>query len=269
MITRKVLMPLFACLITVCVMGQRSFELPLWEKGQISDTDYAEPHVYCYLPAEPNGKAVVACPGGAYTGLAMEHEGKGFASLLNGQGYALIVLKYRLPAGRCNVPSEDAKQAMRIVRSHAAEWGIRKVGIMGSSAGGHLASTLATHYVDSITRPDFQVLLYPVITMDLKHTHLGSREALLGKTPSSELVALYSNELHVPDNAPPAFIVVPSGDTCVPVYNSLQYAQSLVDKGVPVTLHMYEDGYHGFGCNRGYADYDQWIGEMMYWLGKQ
>lgn len=256
-------------LISLSVGAQRSFELPVWNEGQCKDADYGVARLYCYLPEVPNGKAIVACPGGAYMGLAIDHEGKNFAPLLNKAGYALFVLKYRLPAGRYTVPMADAEQAMRIVRSHAKEWGINKVGIMGSSAGGHLASTLATHYKDSLTRPDFQVLLYPVITMDEKYTHMGSRNALLGNNPTSQLVAEYSNELHVPDKAPEAFIVLSSGDLAVPVYNSLQYAQALVNKGVLVDLHMYEGGYHGFGYSTSYADHDQWIGELMYWLNKQ
>lgn len=267
--TKKILIALSLLLATIGVGAQRSFELPVWNEGESADADCAVARLYCFLPDVPNGKAIVACPGGAYMGLAMDHEGRNFAPLLNKEGYALFVLKYRLPAGRYTVPMADAEQAMRIVRSHAKEWGINKLGIMGSSAGGHLASTLATHYKDSITRPDFQILLYPVITMNAKFTHTGSRNALLGPNPSQELVNEYSNELHVPNKAPEAFIVLSSGDKAVPVYNSLQYAQALVDKGVLTDLHMYEGGYHGFGYSESYTEHFQWINELLYWLKKR
>ncbi|MGN1214339.1 MAG: alpha/beta hydrolase, partial [Bacteroidaceae bacterium] len=183
--------------VMVEAMAQKSFELPVWQAGECGDTDSGDARLYCYLPEVANGKAIIICPGGGYKYLAMDHEGHQFAPLLNKEGMAVFVLKYRMPEGRYEVPFADAAQAMRIVRAHAKEWGIKKVGIMGSSAGGHLATTLATHYTDTITRPDFQVLLYPVVTMNEKYTHKGSRDNLLGKEQTQELVDKYSNELHV------------------------------------------------------------------------
>lgn len=249
--------------------AQKSFELPVWQSGECVDADCVDARLYCYLPEVANGKAMVICPGGAYEFLAMDHEGHQFAPLLNKEGMAVFVLKYRMPKGRHEVPFADVAQAMRIVRAHAKEWGIKKVGIMGSSAGGHLASTLATHYADSITRPDFQVLLYPVVTMNEKYTHKGSRDNLLGKNQTQELVDKYSNELHVPDNAPEAFIVLSSADKVVVPYNSLQYAQALINKNIKTDLHIYEGGYHGFGYNTSYTEHKQWINELLYWLRKR
>ncbi len=245
-----------------------SFKVNLWNEGEISDPDYNEAVLHCFLPDKPTGKAVIACPGGAYLYLCMTYEGCDFAPILNKEGIALFVLQYRLPKGRSTVPLADARQAMRYVRSHAEEWGIKEVGIMGSSAGGHLASTLATHIIDDETRPDFQILLYPVVSMQDGVTHKESRLALLGNNPTQELKDEYSNEMCVTKFTPRAFIVLASGDRGVIPKNSLDYAEALVANGVDVDLHMYEGGYHGFGCRTDYSEHDQWLGELLYWLKK-
>lgn len=266
---KKTLSLIFLSLLLAApCMGQQAFKVNLWSEGETTEPDYSEAVLHCFLPDKPTGKAVIACPGGAYLYLCMTYEGCDFAPILNKEGIALFVLQYRLPKGRATVPMADAEKAMRYVRSHADEWGIREVGIMGSSAGGHLASTLATHYADSITRPDFQVLLYPVVSMQDGVTHRESRQALLGDNPTQSQKDEYSNEKHVTKTTPRAFIVLASADRGVIPKNILDYAQALVDNGVKADLHMYEGGWHGFGCRTDYSEHDQWLGELLYWLKK-
>lgn len=247
--------------------AQRSFELPLWTGDEVKD-DRADARLLVFLADEPTGQAVVACPGGGYRFLSMQNEGIWFARLFNPNGISLMVLKYRLPKQRHTVPLEDAEQAMRIVRSHAAEWGVdtANVGIMGSSAGGHLATTLATHYHSKATRPDFQILLYPVVTMDKSFTDQGTHDNLIGKDASPEMEELYSNEKHVTDDTPRAFIIFSSNDRTVPLKNGFLYAQAMVDHKIPVSLHVYPDGYHGFGYNPDFKDADIWHKELLRWL---
>lgn len=259
-----ILATLFAA--TLCINAQRSFDLPLWEGNDVKD-DAADARLYVYLADKPNGQAVVVCPGGGYHFLAMDYEGHMFAPWFNSNGISTFVLKYRMPKQRHEVPLSDAEQAMRIVRNHAKEWGINpdNVGIMGSSAGGHLASTLATHFSSKETRPDFQILLYPVITMD-NNSHMGTHNNLIGKNASTELEEKYSNEKQVKDDTPRAFIVLSAKDELVPVKNSLSYAQALLDKGIQVSLHMYPGGYHGFGYKDDFKDASIWKKELMRWL---
>lgn len=260
--------------------AQQKFEFSLWPNGapntngiveQESEaranrpTNITSPTLTVYVAKNSNGKAIVACPGGGYVHLAMDHEGHDMAAWFNAQGITYAVLKYRMPNEHHEVPLSDALQAIRLVREHAEEWNIEKVGIMGSSAGGHLASTAATHYTDD-SRPDFQILFYPVISMDLSICHKGSRERLIGKTPTDELVQLYSNELQVSAQTPPAFIMHSSDDRVVPVENSLRYYQALVKNNVPVSLHCYPTGGHGWGYNDNFKYKRQWTGELEKWL---
>lgn len=227
------------------------------------------------LPARGNatGQAVVVCPGGGYGGLAYDWEGTDIAGWLNSRGIAALVLKYRLPVDgdvaheKWLVPLLDAQRAIRLTRSRAAEWGINpaKVGILGFSAGGHLASTAGTHFdagsanaadpIDRVTsRPDFMVLIYPVITMG-QGTHGGSRQNLLGTNPSEELVRRYSNELQVTAETPPTFLLHSADDEAVPVQNSLRFHEALLAQKVPAELHVYPHGGHGYslalGANHG------------------
>ena len=213
-----------------------------------------------------NGMAIVACPGGGYSHLAMAHEGKSMADWFNSQGITYAVLRYRMPNGHNEVPLSDSQQALRIMRQHAQEWNVKKLGIMGSSAGGHLASTTATHFTDAETRPDFQILFYPVITMDPAYTHMGSHDNLLGKNPSKELEQKYSNELQVTPQIPPAFILHSSDDTVVPVANSVNYYTALVKNKVPASLHTYPVGGHGWGYRDSFPYKRQWTGELEKWL---
>lgn len=226
----------------------------------------AEPTLTVYPAKNGNGKAIVACPGGGYFDLATQHEGKDMASWFNSQGITYAVLIYRMPNGNHEVPLSDAQQALRIMRQHAKEWNIRKLGIMGSSAGGHLASTAATHFIDNETRPDFQILFYPVITMNPAYTHMGSHDNLLGKNPSEELEKKYSNELQVTPQTPPAFIMHCGDDDIVPVANSVNYYTALSENKVPSSLHIYPIGKHGWGYNDYFIYKRQWTGELEKWL---
>lgn len=260
--------------------AQQKFEFSLWPDGapntngiveQESEaranrpTNITSPTLTVYVAKNSNGKAIVACPGGGYVHLAMDHEGHDMAAWFNAQGITYAVLKYRMPNEHHEVPLSDALQAIRLVREHAEEWNIEKVGIMGSSAGGHLASTAATHYTDD-SRPDFQILFYPVISMDPSICHKGSRERLIGKTPTDDLVQLYSNELQVTAQTAPAFIMHSSDDRVVPVENSLRYYQALVKNKVPASLHCYPTGGHGWGYNDNFKYKRQWTGELEKWL---
>ncbi|MDP4208716.1 MAG: alpha/beta hydrolase [Bacteroidota bacterium] len=241
------------------------------------------PDITVFLPAKDkaNGTAVVICPGGGYTRLAIDHEGYQVAEWLNKQGVAGIVLKYRLPSDEIMKdktigPLQDAQEAIRIVRRNAQAWNIdpRKVGIMGFSAGGHLASTLSTHYSDRVyivsdtvsARPDFSVLIYPVISMKPEITHGGSRQNLLGKNPEAALQDRFSNELQVNKNTPPAFLVHATDDGTVPVQNSINYLLALKTNGVSGELHIYEKGGHGFGLGRSKGTEITWPEAFKTWL---
>jgi acetyl esterase/lipase len=244
------------------------------------------PDIAVYLPGKrfATGQAVVICPGGGYWVLAYDLEGTDIAKYLNTIGVAGIVLKYRLPTSdNCTephkVPLMDAQQAMRQVRAHATEWNIDpgKIGVMGFSAGGHLASTLGTHFdlgnaasADPVQkqscRPDFMILMYPVISFTQPCTHVGSREALLGKNPSPELVSYYSNELQVQDNTPPAFLVHADDDTGVPVENSLLMYEALRKKKISAELHILSEGGHGFGLGGANNHIAEWSGNLKEWL---
>src|SRR5437660_2563378 len=205
------------------------------------------------------GAAVIVCPGGGYTHLA-DHEGQPVAEWLNSIGITAFVLKYRLgPRYHHPAPLQDAARAIRTIRAHAAEWKIdpERIGIIGFSAGGHLASTIATHFdsgkpdardlIERVSsRPNLAVLIYSVITMREK-THAGSKKNLLGDNPAPELIALLSNEEQVTKETPPVFLVHAMTDTAVPVENSLMFAAALRKAGIPFELHVYERGPHGFG----------------------
>lgn len=248
------------------------------------------PGIEVRLPARGNatGQAVVVCPGGGYGGLAYDWEGTDFAGWLNSQGIAAIILRYRLPVDgevahqKWLCPLLDAQRAIRLTRAHAAEWGINpgKVGILGFSAGGHLASTAGTHFdagdanaadpVDRLSsRPDFMVLVYPVISMAAGITHAGSRQNLLGDSPSDELVRRYSNELQVTADTPPTFLVHAGDDGAVPVKNSLLFYEALLAHKVPAELHLYPSGGHGFSFALGKGHLQDWTRVCARWLAEQ
>jgi len=230
--------------------------------------------------------AMLICPGGGYGGLSMDHEGRAYAQWLNAHGVAGFVLKYRLGSHgyRHPIMLEDAARALRTVRSQAATWNIdpKRIGVMGSSAGGHLASTLVTHFdagqpnaADPIervsSRPDLGILCYAVITMG-EFTHGGSKQNLLGDHPSPELVKLLSNELQVTPQTPPCFIMHTWEDPVVPVENSLQFAAALRHNGVPFDLHIYWKGGHGVGLGDDTPPFTHthpWVADLLYWLTAQ
>lgn len=239
------------------------------------------PTITPYLPDQPNGKAVVICPGGGYFGTAGDHEGKQVAEALNAAGITAFVLKYRIPEERYCIdksvaPLQDAQQAIRFVRKNAAAWNIRpdQIGILGFSAGGHLAATAATHFTASAdpserdttsVRPDFAVLIYPVISFSDSIGHLGSRTALLGEHPGKEQIRLFSNELQVTPQTPPTFLVHAEDDTVVPVGNSTAFYRACLQNRVPVEMHLYPKGGHGFGLNNPTA-VEQWIDRLTGWI---
>jgi len=233
-----------------------------------------EPTIEVYLPARAHatGKAVLICPGGGYRNLSWTKEGTDIAKFLNGKGIAGIVLKYRLPENESNEiphksPLMDAQRAMEIIRANAKEWKLDsgKVGIMGFSAGGHLASTLGTQYTPE-TKPNFMVLIYPVVTMKNDFTHQGSRQNLLGDDPSEELVNYYSAELNVTKDTPPTFIVHSEDDGAVPVENSIQLYLALKEKKVPAEMHLFPSGGHGYGLAIGRGRQEIWPELLSGWL---
>ena len=231
--------------------------------------DIDQPSLRVFLPAPElaTGRAVVACPGGGYSGLAVNHEGYDWAPYFNKQGIALIVLKYRMPKGDRTLPISDAEAAMKMVRDSADVWNLNPndIGIMGSSAGGHLASTIATHAPEAL-RPNFQILFYPVITMDKSFTHMGSHDNLLGKDASADLEKEFSNEKQVTKETPRAFIVYSDDDKVVPPANGVNYYLALNKKGVPSVLHIYPTGGHGWGIREDFLYKSEMQNELTSWL---
>ena len=233
-------------------LAQRPQILNLWpsQPAVASDDDKDTAKVEVYLPREKvaTGRAVVICPGGGYQTLAMDSEGRDWASFFNNMGIATIVLKYRMPNGNKQVPISDAEEALKLVRRNAAEWRIKpnEVGIMGASAGGHLASVVATKATGD-AKPDFQILLYPVITMQPGITHRGSRERFLGKNPSKADEREYSTDLQVTRATPRAWIALSDDDRTVMPINGVNYYAQLYRHDVPASLHVYPGGRHGWG----------------------
>ena len=277
--------------------------LPLWEgdppnyreTGEVTIMDTSDivvvrmvqkPDLAIYLPSERNatGEAVVVCPGGGYSVLAYDWEGSDIACWLNSQGIAAFVLKYRLPGNKSNIipresPLMDAQRAMRLVRFNAEKWNVdpTKIGVMGFSAGGHLASTLSTHYdrgnpssedpVEQVScRPDFSVLVYPVISFQEEITHMGSRTNLLGAHASAELVDYYSNELQVTPDTPPAILIHSGDDDAVPVENSIAYYKALRANNIDSELHIYPYGGHGYSLAIGRGHLSTWPDRVIDWI---
>ena len=242
----------------------------------------AHPQLAVYHPARPNGQAVIICPGGGYGYLAYDKEGVRVAEYLTREGITAIVLKYRIPQTVTNVdpslaPLMDVQQAIRYVRRHAVEYGVAtdRIGIMGFSAGGHVAAMAATSFTTSAdpeetdttsVRPDFAVLIYPVISMDTTVTHPGSRRNLLGENPEPATVARFSADEQVTAATPPVFMVHAGDDVVVPVENTLRFYRRCLDAGVPAELHLYPGGGHGFGLVNP-TTRDDWTDRLTNWLG--
>ncbi len=253
----------------------------IFANGGVRISNVIAPTLTKFFPAKPNGTSVIICPGGGYGRLAIDHEGVEVAKAFNQIGVTAFVLKYRLPNDTIMVdkttgPLQDAQQAIRTVRKQAAAWGLNpdKIGIMGFSAGGHLAATAATHFnliadpamSDSgSVRPDFAILMYAVISFDDSIAHKGSKTNLVGKNPSPELVKLYSNELQVTKNTPPSFLVHAGDDATVPVENSIRYYQACIKNKVLAEMHIYPKGGHGFGLNNKTTS-DKWFDRLINWM---
>lgn len=261
--------------------AQKTLDIDLWQKGLPNsngiDTTQPyddskqnfQPNIRVFLPAaeKSTGRAVVCCPGGGYSHLAMDHEGYQWAPFFNERGIAFIVLKYRMPHGVTEVPISDAREALRVVRENAKDWNIdpTKVGIMGSSAGGHLATTVATHS-DSITAPNFQILFYPVVTFDYKYTHKGSRHNLIGEKAAPDVVNLYCNEKQVSPNTPPAILLLSDDDTVVPSPNSVNYYLAMKENGVKASMYIYPSGGHGWGIRENFKYHNEMMNDLSAWL---
>lgn len=231
-------------------------------------SNVTEPTLSVFLPEKCNGLAILVCPGGGYVDVWDRGEGYSLADWYTEQGIVYAVLKYRLPNGHTEVPLDDVHRAMDILKEKQAEYGFKKLGIQGCSAGGHLAATAATHFDTPEHRPDFQILFYPVITADLSFSHRGSVYGLLGRTPTPEMIELYSNEKQVTKDTPPAFIMANSDDFLVPVRNSIEYYTALQANRVSATLHVYPVGGHGWFANSNFVYAEQWKSDLKQWLGQ-
>ncbi len=292
-------------LITVFVinfdMSAQKETIPLWigpVPGAISAKDYTEktetengtvtkiaqvtaPTLTVYRPEKPNGTGILIFPGGGYAYLSVDKEGKKVAEWLNDQGITAFVVKYRLPddaimQDKSIARLQDAQQAMRVVRKKATQWNVdpNKIGVMGFSAGGHLAATLCTHYDEKVytqntdinARPDFAVLVYPVISMDEAITHKGSRKNLLGENPAQDQILKFSNENRVNTHTPQTFIIHAGDDKSVPVENSIRYYNALKQHNVSAELHIYEKGGHGFGLGTKGGTSRHWTTDCTNWL---
>ncbi len=302
--TRIKLICLIAMLGSLQFLTANPLRLPLYPEGAIPNykdvgekevqetgnimriSKVQEPDITVYLPEGRNasGDAVIICPGGGYRILAYHWEGTDIARYWASRGVAAIVLKYRLPTSESQIvprlsPLQDAQRAMRLVRLHAEEWNINpsRIGIMGFSAGGHLASTLSTHFdagnpsaedpVEQVScRPDFSVLVYPVISFTSASTHSGSRKNLIGEDPGEALMRYYSNELQVTKDTPPAVLIHATDDTAVPVENSILYYTALKDNGITAALHIYPYGGHGFSLAANDPYLSGWMERCVEWL---
>ena len=252
------------------------------ENGGIRIASVTDPTITKYSPAKPNGMSVIICPGGGYQRLSIDHEGIDVAKLFNKFCITAFVLKYRLPndsimEDKAFGPLQDAQQAILTVRKRSEEWGLNKnqVGVMGFSAGGHLATTAATHFnftadaslrKDTTSlRPDFVILIYPVISFNDSICHKGSKNNLIGKNPEPKTVKFFSNELQVTRKSPPAFLIHAGDDGTVPVENSIRYYQACIKNKVPAEMHLYPKGGHGFGLNNKTTD-DKWFDRLINWI---
>jgi acetyl esterase/lipase len=289
-------------LLSASLMDSSAEWLPLWpgeapggakpavvsesenEAGHLTDTAVPQYEVYLPEAARRTGAAVVIFPGGGYSILAMGHEGRDYAKWLTERGIVAVLVKYRVSGNdaagfQFPVPLLDARRAIRVTRARAGEWGVDpgKVGVMGSSAGGHLASMCATLWEEKFSeeggdgidmqecRPDFAVLAYPVITMTEPWGHGGSKRRLLGETPAPELAARVSTELRISPRTPPCFLVHAADDGAVPVRNSLEFTARCAENKVPVVCHVFAQGGHGFGL-KGRGDSGNWQDLLDGWL---
>lgn len=256
--------------VSVSAMAQRAFDVNLWDaktpnKNGLQDTAY----IKVFLPdaKRATGRAVVICPGGGYAHLAMDHEGTQWAPFFNNMGIAAIVLHYRMPNGNVKVPISDAEEALRTVRRNAKNWHINAsdIGIMGFSAGGHLASTIATQS-KAEAKPNFQILFYPVITMMQGYTHQGSHDNLLGYNASKKDEQKYCSDLQVTRVTPRACLLLSDDDHAVLPINSVNYYAELYRHDVPASIYVYPTGGHGWGMNTSFAYHSEMLLNLKGWL---
>ena len=299
---KPVALLLFTTLLTSNSFSQNPV-LKVWPKGvpgSIRNDTYSEkvtesngipsryekvtdPSLTVFLPSadKATGTAVIICPGGGYGGLAFDHEGYAIARWLNDNGIAGIILKYRLPSDlimkdKSAGPLQDAQEALRIIRRNNEHWKIdpHKIGVIGFSAGGHLASTLSTHFAEKVyensdttsARPDFSLLIYPVISFDASFTHMGSRKNLIGDNPSKDAIDHFSNELQITDKTPPAFLVHSSDDKAVPVKNSIVYYEGLIKNKITAEMHVFQKGGHGYGLSVDNGTQASWPDLCIRWM---
>lgn len=279
-VTAQQVIPLYKDSIPNSIPGENKEETKY--SGFLLTQNVSVPTLTVFKPQKQSDKktAVIICPGGGYAVLATGHEGKDVAEALNKMGVTAFMLKYRLPndtimKDKKIAPLQDAQRAIQLVRENAAQWNIdpNKIGIMGFSAGGHLAATASTQFEREVIanpkhtslRPDFSILLYPVISFTDSLTHMGSRINLIGKNPSKELIEQYSNELQVTAKTPPAFLVHAADDGLVPIGNSMAYYEALLKNGVLSEMLLYPHGEHGFGMiNR--STEDRWMDNLKNWM---
>lgn len=269
-ITKKLLHTLIFAAATGASFAAEPIKIDLTPADALPDENAS---IEVFLPQTDTKGAVLLCPGGGYAWVSVENEGYEWVDWLNERGFAAVLLRYRLPKQRHNVPLKDCTAAMAELRKNADKWNIpaNHIGVMGFSAGGHLASTMATHYTPE-TRPDFQVLIYPVIALDKNITHTGSRENLIGNAPqasfdtginhATSLEALYSNDLQVTPQTPPAFILTCEDDDVVNPHNSMRYYSALMANKVPSELHIFPKGGHGYGKRATFP----YVDRMLYLL---
>lgn len=290
---RKLLLTLF--FLVVPAVQAQDVTIPLWPEGvpnakpnpgpeRIDGTfisNVSQPSLTYYPAAAGHaaGTAVIICPGGSYQFLAFDHEGRQYAQWLSRLGVAAFVLKYRLADYGHPAPLRDVLRAIRTVRAHASDYGVspQRIGVMGSSAGGHLAASAATMFddpagrtgaaLDAVSaRPDFALLVYPVITLMPPAAHEGSRIALLGAQAAPDLVRAMSAETRVTAQTPPTFLVHAQDDGAVPVENSILFFQALTRAHVPAEMHLFERGGHGAGMGAGHGDFSLWPARAEEWL---
>lgn len=266
---KKLLLSAFAMLTATISMAQKPTVVSLYGNAEppYDNGDAAKLTIYRAPENKATGRAILILPGGAYEVLASGHEGKDWAPFFNNLGITVVVLEYRMPKGDYRVPVTDAENSMRFIRANAKNWHVNKddVGVMGSSAGGHLASTIATHSKGDAA-PNFQILFYPVITMDPAFTHIQSHDNFLGKKANKKKEREYSNDQQVTRTTPRAFIALSDNDDLVLPANGVNYYVELYRHDVPAALHVYPVGGHGWGNTQGFAFHNEMQLELRGWL---
>jgi acetyl esterase/lipase len=282
---KRVLSTLVAIVAAVSLSAQEPIAIPIWPDGAptesglsgpeirhddalISNVSEAVMYVYPADPAKNTGAALVICPGGGYVRLAIDHEGHDIAKWLSANGITGIVLKYRIPNGHHEIPLDDTRQTLRLVRARAAEWGVdpHKVGISGSSAGGHLAATTETLFEDESSFPDYAVLFYPVISFDPAVGHRGSARGLIGSDLNEELLERYSAEKQVSEKTPPTILFHSADDRTVSPINSVAFYRQMQQFGVKGSLYIFPTGDHGWGFRPSFRYHEEWKTLLLKWL---